>query len=260
MHHLSYIFGAICSIPLLPFLYFQAKAVRKAVPSLPEADVPFGMVNKGAAVSKRLLVIGESTMAGLGVQKHQDGFAGAFATAWADALQVNVNWRVYAKSGFTAKEVREQILPDIFTAKESADLILIGLGGNEAFTLNPTWRWQKESKKLVDALRQHFPDCPILFTNMPPIREFPAFTSLMQFVLGSLVELHGRVLVDTVRSMDNVYAYGRVITVSDWMKRLEIEGDIRDFFSDGVHPSQFTYQVWARDTLQWWNNKQLIIK
>jgi hypothetical protein len=47
---------------------------------------------------------------------------------------------------------------------------------------------------MIDELRARFPEAPIAFTNMPPIREFPAFTPLIQRTIGGLVELHGEAL------------------------------------------------------------------
>ena len=40
---------------------------------------------------------------------------------------------------------------------------------------------------------------------------------------------------------------GDVITIDAWTKRLNIDADKSAFFSDGVHPSKLTYQVWAKD-------------
>ncbi len=82
---------------------------------------------------------------------------------------------------------------------------------------------------------------------MPPIKEFPAFTKTIKFVVGNLVELLGEQLRLVVKNNENVYYNSEVITINGWTKRLNISANATDFFSDGVHPSEFTYQVWAKE-------------
>ncbi|MDF1548554.1 MAG: hypothetical protein P1P88_12085, partial [Bacteroidales bacterium] len=88
---------------------------------------------------------------------------------------------------------------------------------------------------------------PIIFTNMPPIKEFPAFTPLIKLIIGNLVELLGEELNKLISAYSNVYYYSTKITMTDWMNRFDKQARISDFFSDGVHPSKLTYQIWAKD-------------
>jgi lysophospholipase L1-like esterase len=243
--HVKYILGVILSIPLLPILYFQGKRVKATVPSLPEAEGKEGVATAASDKTLQVLLIGESTIAGVGVATHEEGFAGAFGRELATLLQVNVHWKVYARSGYTARKVANKLVPKI--AETSPDMILAGLGGNDAFTLNTPWQWQADILQLIDSLQVKFPGKPIFFLNMPPIKEFPAFTPVMKFVIGNLVELHGDALQATVGKRENVYYYGRNITLKDWNERLKIQGSTKDYFSDGVHPSKLTYQTWAKD-------------
>lgn len=136
---LRYLFGTLIAIPLLPVMYFQGKRIRKRVPTLPEAKDPEGTcwVHKTNPQKLRIITLGESTLAGVGVATHQEGFTGSFAAQLADNLEFNIVWKVYAKSGFTAKEIRDNIVPTVIDAP--TDLILVGTGGNDAFTLNTPW-------------------------------------------------------------------------------------------------------------------------
>jgi hypothetical protein len=43
-------------------------------------------------------------MAGVGVSNHKEGFAGSLANELATELQTNIDWKVCAKSGYTAKK------------------------------------------------------------------------------------------------------------------------------------------------------------
>lgn len=76
--NLRYTLGAICTIPFLPLMYFQGKRIKASVPELPEAKGPEGsvLVEPPASKKLRMLTIGESTVAGIGVETHEEGFSG----------------------------------------------------------------------------------------------------------------------------------------------------------------------------------------
>lgn len=241
---LKYIFGSIISVPLLPLLYFQGKNVRKKVPKLPEAKEPKGFVNGNFKNTLTILSIGESTIAGVGVDYHKNGFTNALAKTLSSELESNVNWHVYAKSGYTVKQVSEKIIPNI--KETSVDIIIVGMGGNDAFTLNSPKKWSNAVENLINLLQNKFPKTPIFFTNMPPIKEFPAFTKPIKFVIGNLVEILGERLKNSVRNKYNVFYNSELITLKTWSKRHSLpNNNSKIYFSDGVHPSELTYRIWG---------------
>ena len=187
-------------------------------------------------------------MAGVGVKTHAEGFAGTLAKTLAETWQTEIEWRVYAQNGYTARLVRERLVPQ--AAKEQADWIIVGLGGNDAFGCNSPLRWRRELQALIEELRRTFPNTPIAFTNMPPIKLFPAFTPLMKQTIGNLVELLGDTLEELVQNYPQVYYNAERIQLAAWEQRHGVSGRVEDYFSDGVHPSLLTYQVWARDMAQ----------
>ncbi len=245
MMNTRYILGATVAVPLLPLMYYQGQQIRASVPVLPEATGIEGYVQIDSTKEVSLLAIGESTIAGVGVKTHREGFTGTLAQEIGDQLGVNVRWKVYAKSGYTAKKVTEKILPKI--TENEVDIIVVGLGGNDAFQLNRPAKWRKDIEKLVSELRFKFPETPIVFANMPPIKEFPAFTPLIKFTVGNLVEILGAELKKVTDPLPNVYYSLEKITLDGWMKKFQVDTEMSEFFSDGVHPSLFTYQTWARD-------------
>ncbi|WP_299056273.1 SGNH/GDSL hydrolase family protein [uncultured Polaribacter sp.] len=240
----KYILGCILCIPLLPIMYFQGKKIRHKTPKLPEAIEPKGFIDNHFEKTLEIITIGESTIAGVGVEKHKNGFTGTLAKQLSKNLQKNINWRVYAKSGYTAKQICSKIVPKI--EEKNADIIVIGLGGNDAFTLNTPKKWSKDINNLIYLLQLKFPETPIYFTNMPPIKEFPAFTKLIKFVIGNLVEILGKELKKDVKAFENVYYNDENITLKTWSKRHKLpDSNSTMYFSDGVHPSEFTYKVWG---------------
>ncbi|WP_194777342.1 SGNH/GDSL hydrolase family protein [Pararhodonellum marinum] len=242
---IKYLLGAVLAFPFLPLLYFQGKHIRTNIPRLPEAKGPRGESGLEFNQIVRVMFIGESTIAGVGVETHEEGFAGSFALEFSDRIEKQISWQVYAKSGYTAHQVHTKILPQL--KGPNPDLIVIGLGANDAFRLSSPKKWKQEVSAVIKGLQERFGHCPIIFTNMPPIKEFPAFTPLIKTVVGNLVELLGQELEKLVKRFDQVYYEGKRITLKDWKVRFPDKASKGEFFSDGIHPSKLTYQIWAKD-------------
>ncbi len=259
INDLKYFVGGLLSIPLLPLMYYQGKRIRAKVPELPEATGTVGLSNAnnaGTHEALSILTIGESTIAGVGVDTHAEGFSGSLGNELSRLFDRPVQWKVYAQNGYTARMVDTQIIPVI--TEQQVDLIFIGLGGNDAFTLNRPGRWRKHIESLIKSIQDKYPDTDIIFCNMPPIKEFPAFTPLIKSTIGNLVDMLGDELRKAVDLYDNVYYSGEKITIEAWSKRYHVSGQLSDFFSDGVHPSKLTYQIWAKDVAhKVYNNKEL---
>jgi len=245
VNQFKYLVGAICTIPFLPIMYIQGKKIRASVPDLPEAVGHEGITNSTKQADFQLITIGESTVAGVGVKTHEEGFTGVLAKTLAQKLGKNIAWKVYAKSGITAKRVPTELIANI--TEKQADLIVIGLGANDAFEGNSPNTWRKGILKTLAALRVKFPTTPIFFANMPPIKEFPAFTSLIKQTIGTLVELHGQELQKIIAHKTTIFYNAEVLWLKNWLKGPLANKTVHDFFSDGVHPSKLTYQEWAKD-------------
>lgn len=242
---LYYTLGALC-IPLLPLLYWQGKRVVKKVPRLPEAKGSIGHIAGSKEDSISILGIGESTMAGVGVATQKEGFIGAFSQELNRKSQKTINWEVVAKSGIKLKGISERLLPKI--TMQNPDLIVVAMGGNDAFALRSPKKWEQNSIKLLAELRQKFgTTTPILLTNMPPIQYFPAFPFLIKWTIGSLVNLYRNKWVRLLKTEKNTYFNDEIIHMDRWKNRYQIAVNSDLLFSDGVHPSKLTYELWGKD-------------
>jgi len=226
-------------------MVYQGKKIRREVPELPEAKEPKGIANPGKAKEISILFIGESTFAGVGAEFHKEGFAGSFAKEYAKLKEAQINWSVYARSGYTIARMRKKLVPKIEERK--VDVILVGAGGNDAFTLNRPNKWRIQAIELIRDLQNKYPETPIVFSNMPPIKLFPAFTSSIKFVIGNLVEILGSELKDVVKNYDDVFYNAEIIDLKNWDRLVERKVTLNELFSDGVHPSIFTYEIWGKE-------------
>jgi lysophospholipase L1-like esterase len=235
-------------IPCLPLIIRDGKRIRSSVPSLPEAENPTGVVGKSTR-QINLLAFGESTLAGVGIKDQKDGATCSIAKVLAEGFDAEVHWKVMARSGYTMKQVTNKILPKMDGFQP--DIIVTAMGGNDAFQANMPTKFAAAAAEFIEKLQAKYSGVPIVFMNMPPIKDFPAFTPLVKFFIGNLVELHGQALDKTIRKYDNVFYISDIITFRDWINKTDKSLTVNDFFSDGVHPSGLTYQLWGKETGQY---------
>lgn len=243
----KYLLNVILTIPLLPILYYQGKKIRTNIPKLPEAKGIEGLVFKKSNTTLRLITLGDSSMAGVGVNTHKAGFVGTLAEELGLYYNINIAWKVYAKSGFTALKVKERLIPNI--QEDVLNLIVIGVGGNDAFKLTSPKKWIDNVKMLIAELRVRYKNQPIVFINMPPVREIPAFSLLIKYVMGNLLDFYSDELVALTKSMDGVFYCSSKIMYKDYIKRYNLNSHSSEFFSEGdkFHASKLAYQIWAKD-------------
>ena len=226
-----FVIGAALVAPVSPILYLQGQYTRWKVGVLPEAAGPTtGQVGDGNAA--KLFVIGESTVAGLGARSHELALAGQFARNLSDKIDRPVEWTVVGKSGVTARQTIDELLPKM--PAEKFDYILVGLGGNDVLKLSTPARWRNDMSELLERLRAKNPNAVIFLSNCPMIRLSPALPNPLKSVLWELSKLHNDNIHDLTSGMERVFYYPQPADV-------HLEG----FFADGIHPSERGYADWA---------------
>jgi lysophospholipase L1-like esterase len=226
-----FLIGAALIAPVSPLLYLQGRYARWKVGVLPDAAGPrTGRTGEGDAA--RLFVIGESTVAGLGARSHELALAGQFAKNLAAKIGRAVQWSVVGKSGVTARQTIEELLPQM--PDERFDHILVGLGGNDVLKLSPPSRWRRDMTELLTLLRNRHPQAVIFLSNCPMVCLSPALPNPLRAVLWQLSKLHNDNIRDLASQMERVFYYPQPIDVT-------LEG----FFADGIHPSERGYSDWA---------------
>ena len=244
----KYIIHLLKSIPFLPIIYFQGKKLKKEMQFLPAAKNPEGSININSDRTLKILFIGESSFAGVGSDFHKNSFAGYFSTELSSVFQCNIDWKVYAKTGFNVEKIQQRIIPQI--TETECDLVVIGIGANDSFELTQPKKWLKNIQLLIDSLRKKFPETPISFTQFPTIEAFPALTKEMHFVLGNHKDLLAEYLYHQTLKNKKIYFPTEKVDIQEWMKKLNKNQTIADFFSDGIHPSELTYQLWAKESVE----------
>jgi len=233
-------------LPLLPVLYFKARKTRKLVPVFKEPEDVNGQVQfETEHDALNVLCVGESTMAGIGVLSHEDGLAGSIAKELSIQYERSISWNVVAKSGLTVRQLRNLII-DLGQGKDP-DIVIVAVGGNDAFGFNSPWKWKADLKNLIDTLQENYVRAPIFFLNMPPVSDFPALPKILQMILGAEARILGEALSQCLGQYKNVYYNKQLIKLDEWVARFDGKYKQEDFFSDGIHPSPLTYRIWGRE-------------
>ena len=245
-----YIATAAVVLPISPLLFLQGHYTRRKVGLLPEAGGDkHGVTGEGTDAVK-LLVIGESTVAGLGARTHDRALAGRFAEQLSLRLQRPVEWTVVGRNGVTAKRTIAELVPLI--PNEKYDYILVGLGGNDVMKLSSPRKWRRDMSLLLSILQEMNPGSTVFITNCPMMKYSPVLPHPIKFLLWELSKLHDRNIKEFTVEMPQVFYYHQPVDVT-------LDG----FFADGIHPSEQGYRDWSEAMMRFfdesykWNIKKI---
>jgi lysophospholipase L1-like esterase len=217
-------------LALAPLLIAQGLWTRRRTPRLPEAaGARSGVVGQGARL--RLLVVGDSSAAGVGVEHQSQALAELLAQALALRCARRVQWQLVARSGITSA----QLLPLLRAERPApADLALVTTGVNDVVDQVPIAQALAARAALADWLRAQTGVRHVAFAELPPMHRFPALPQPLRWVAGAEARRHDRALA--------TWAAGRADT-SHVPLGLSLEP--AHMARDGFHPGEAGYRVCA---------------
>lgn len=216
----------------LPVALPQALWVRRTALRLPPAaGVQYGLAgSEFAGEPLRLLLIGESTVAGVGVAAQGEALSGQLGAALAQRLQRPVAWRACGENGITAAQACERLLPAALG--EPADIALLVFGVNDSTALSSLPAWDRAVRGLSQALSAQ--GCRVAFSGVPPMQHFTALPWLLRQLLGGRAALLDASLLQLSREL----------AVSHHPLQVHLAAE--HLAQDGYHPSALGYQLWAQ--------------
>jgi len=234
-----FVIGACSLLPFSPFLYVQGQITRwKIGVLLGAAGATSGRTDESGGDAAQLLVLGESTVAGLGARDHEHALAGRFAHYLSQAIGKPVEWDVVGKNGVTARRTAEDLLPLVPDRK--FDFVLLGIGGNDVLKLSSPRKWRRDMLELLSLLRRRNDASEIFITNCPMIIESPALPEPIRSILWQLSKMHDRNIREFTRDLAGITYYPQPKEI-----------DSENFFADGIHPSEEGYDRWARAMVEY---------
>ena len=216
------------TLALIPIIVPQAIWAASRVPRLPEAAGE-RVGTKGFGLPVRLLVLGDSSAAGVGVKYQTEALGGQLSDELGD--HYSVEWTVVARSGGTVRST----LKILEKRPESAfDLVLVALGVNDAKNGVSLRNWSQSYRELLDTLTEKFQSKFICVSGLPPVRQFPALPRPLNSVLGDRAELFDLKLRQIVKERSDVDYLPTDFTL-----------DTTKMARDGFHPGPEIYREWA---------------
>lgn len=237
-----YYFSAVLLLPVVPFLFLQGQYIRRKIGVLPDAQGERNGKNGNFKESVKLLVIGESTVAGLGARTHETALAGQFARVLSEKIGKTVEWHVIGKNGVTAKRTIEMLVPQI-PENEKYDFIMLGVGGNDVLKLSSPRKWRRDATRLIEIMREKYPESVIFMTNAPAVHLSPVLPQPIKFLLANLSSMHDKNSREFLPKIKNVFYFHRPDEVTD------------GFFADGLHPSEQGYKDWSERMITFFEEK-----
>ncbi|HSK75345.1 MAG TPA: SGNH/GDSL hydrolase family protein [Thermoanaerobaculia bacterium] len=235
MADLSLRIASALSFTLLPIVLLQGWRARRAIPRLPEAQGPREGEIPGAGPALRLLVLGESTAAGVGAANHMEGLTGQTAQALAAATGRSVLWSTLGRNGLTAQAARVELLEP--AAELRADIAVLAFGVNDTLRLHSRRRWVTDLTLLVAALRKRCGAIPVILTAVPPMGSFPALPRPLRDLLGLRARLLDRTAQRWAAQQEAVHHVAIPSMFGDAVAIF--------FCEDRFHPSPLGYQRWG---------------
>ena len=230
----------LAAVPLSPWLLTQGKRVRRDTPVLPPASGPSEGRIAGRGEPLRLIAVGESTVAGVGVETHNAALTGQFAAALNRRTTRPVEWQAYGWSGATVREATANLSAEVATnpaavMPEEAHQIslftaLIVFGVNDTIALRAPNAYARDLHALVTYLREALHVGSVIVCAAPPMQHFPALRRPLRDYLG----LRAAALNRAARGLAGV-------TFAD----IRIEARPEYFARDGFHPGAAGYAVWG---------------
>lgn len=218
----------LARIALGPLLLAQGAWVRRVTPRLPEAAGPRSNCI-GAGPTLSLLVTGDSSAAGVGVDTQEQALAGQLSARLANERRVR--WTVLARTGLDTRELAA-LLEEAPPGRH--DVAVVCTGVNDVTGRCGPAAFVERLEHVLKVLRQRHGVRLTVLSPVPPMHRFPALPQPLRAYLG----WRARALDAALRAQ--APRWPGCVLLPDPLP--VAPGAIA---SDGFHPSARTYRAWA---------------
>ncbi len=223
-------------IPTGPVLYAQGRRLRRDTPRLPDAALPWRGELPGADPI-RLLVLGDSTAAGVGADTQDEALPGNLARELQSTTGRGVTWRAIGENGADAHEFIERYLDE--ATNERWEIVFVSLGANDALGLRSRRAFARDIRTILSRVRETSPESTILMSSLPAFFRFELLPNPLRWNLY----LHSRNLEDAARAVVTTFPRAHMSPPPPPYT----EGF---FASDLFHPGPIGYRDWARFAIE----------
>ncbi|MCH7405546.1 SGNH/GDSL hydrolase family protein [Belliella aquatica] len=221
---LIYISEVLLLIPCYPFLMLAGKNLRKKIIKLPPHSEYLEFLPN--TNNPNLLIIGESTAAGVGASHTDTTFAAQMAASMETGNIYNIG-----KNGLKASGLNVRFQKHKDTLPLSFDTCVILIGANDCFQFTPPSKFSTGLEQFIRELIKTSSCKKIIIPLIPPVHQFPAIPKIIRFFLG----FHRKVLGLEVKQIALRYSKVTFIDQNEYYEPAF-------FAEDGIHPSDLGYK------------------
>ncbi len=282
-----------------PLYWQQGKQVKRDTLRLPEAvplkdeerrgvflfvnnrvadDVSADNENTSTKPCHHLMVVGDSSAAGVGVNYQSQALIGRLLLSLYDNQEFSdnysaVNWQLHATTGHDSFDVlkRLYLLP---ATEQPLDTLILVVGVNDAVKMQTPKKWLTNLQEIIRIAEQKFKPKNIIFTAIPPMEYFPALPHPLNQLMAESAGQLDQALQKFCADFSHIhYAYFDLFasdqssisdstknsnetknssgsknnseTKSSANKASNIDNAHEYFAKDGFHPNALTYRLWA---------------
>lgn len=218
-------------LALAPVLLHQGRAVRRTALRLPEPAGPRQGVAGEGGLRLRLLVVGDSSAAGVGLQHQSQALALPLAQLLSRRLEGAVAWQLLAESGLDTRGAQALVAR---SDPSTADVLVTVLGVNDVTSQQAARGFVSESARLWTQVRQRTGARWAVVCGLPPMELLTAMPQPLRWYLGR-------------------YAAGLDTALRGWAAgeglgfcSLRWAADPSLLAPDGFHPGAALYPLWAQ--------------
>lgn len=213
-----------------PLLLWQGARVRATALRLPEAAGERS--RQGGAL--RVLIVGDSSAAGVGAAHQDEALAGRLAQALATRLCQPVGWQLVATSGHRSTQALAQLQAAELVA---ADVLITSLGVNDVVD-QVAPRDALAALDAIDALARDRAGVRLsLHCAAPPMQAFPLLPQPLRWFFGRQAACFNAALAAQVAGQPA----RQVVRLPEAMQR----NAAALMAADGFHPGPPGYALWA---------------
>jgi lysophospholipase L1-like esterase len=195
-------------------------------------------VGNGPGPALRLVILGDSTVAGVGSPKLAESLPVLLAQRVAGALDREVHVVGYGVSGARTEDVQTEQVPLLLD--EGVDVVMIVIGSNDVTHMTPPWSMEDSTAAMLRAAHDRT-GAPIVLGGIPRFRAVPALAE----PLRTLVDSYARPLRSAQRTaVEDVDVPVRFVDIAAEASPRFV-GRPESTSSDGFHPSPIGYGFWA---------------
>ena len=228
---MNYKLAAAISWACLPIYIWQGLSLRRRALRLAPPQPQSVASEKGTGKTMSLLLLGDSSAAGVGVDDINHSLGGQLVKLLAERTSRPVKIRIAGCNSATAGQLRDYVVPNI--KRQDFTHVIINVGINDTKNFHTGKRFCREFGTLIYALKTRFPDTQLIWSSILDMSHVPSLPTPLNKILG----IRSREL----RRHGEILCRERMAQIPEgvWDPTTE------NFSRDGFHASRKGYHEWA---------------